>query len=230
MNVSLTDQVSFMAFWLSFSRWFGVLFQLPLFDNVSVPGMIKILATFLISFAFFPSVQGTLVAEINMVGLEHAWLLIAFHTTTGLIIGFLVKTLMSLYVGAGSILTQQIGFASVSYFDPSQGQQVGPFERMIEWAMIIIVLSSGAFVPIVKGAFSAAVLLAGPLIFANLLMNLVFGIVARTVPQMNVLMVSFVVNIGIGLILFLGITEEFFHVSFDFYVKSLGEWFQFISN
>ena len=75
----------------------------------------------------------------------------------------------------------------------------------------------------------AAVLLAGPLIFANLMMNLVFGIVARTVPQMNVLMVSFVVNIGMGLILFLGITEEFFHVSFDFYVKSLGEWFQFLS-
>lgn len=259
MNVTLADQIGFMAFWLSFSRWFGVLFQLPLFDNVSVPGIVKILSTFLISFAFFPSVEATLVAEIKLVGLEHVWILVAFHTTTGLIIGFLVKSLMTLYVGAGSILTQQIGFASISYFDPSQGQTVGPFERMIEWAMIIIVLTSGALVPMVqgvfnsffsinflnaekllktpeyfvlffKGAFSAAVLLAGPLIFANLLMNLVFGIVARTIPQMNVLMVSFVVNIGMGLILFLGITEEFFHVSFDFYVKSLGEWFQFISN
>lgn len=259
MNIALTDQIGFMAFWLSFSRWFGVLFQLPLFDNVSVPGIVKILTTFLITFAFYPSVQGTLISEIKLIGLENAWILMSFHTLTGLIIGFLVKCLMSLYIGAGSILTQQIGFASVTYFDPTQGQQVGPFERMIEWAIIIIVLTSGAFVPMIqgvfnsffsinflnadkllktpeffvlffKGAFSAAVLLAGPLIFANLLMNLVFGIVARTVPQMNVLMVSFVVNIGIGLILFLGITEEFFHVSFDFYVKSLGDWFQFISN
>ena len=258
MNLTLADETVFLAFWLSFSRWIAVLFQLPLFDNVSVPTLVKILASFVISYAFFPHLRGTLVAEINMVGAENIWLLVMFHTTTGLIIGFLVKSIMSLFVSTGSILTQQIGFASVSYFDPTQGQQVGPFERLIEWTIIILVLSSGALAPMLKGvfqsfysvnflnadkllktpeyfvlffksAFSASVLLAGPLIFANLLMNLVMGIVARTVPQMNVLMVSFVVNIGLGLLLFLGIAEEFFHVSFDLYVEKLGHWYQFLS-
>ena len=85
------------------------------------------------------------------------------------------------------------------------------------------------FVLFFKSAFSAAILLGGPLIFANLLMNLVMGIVSRTVPQLNVLMVSFVVNIGLGLLLFLGIAEEFFQVSFDLYVEKLGEWYQFLS-
>lgn len=258
MNITIGDQVSFLAFWLSFSRWLAVLFQLPLFDNVAVPGLVKVLSSFMISFAFFPSLQGTLVAEINMVGVDNIWFLMMFHTCTGLIIGFLVKCIMSLFVATGSILTQQIGFASVSYFDPTQGQQIGPFERLVEWTMIILVLSSGALVPMFKGvfqsffsvnflnadkmlktpeyfvlffksAFSASILLAGPLIFANLLMNLVMGIVARTVPQMNVLMVSFVVNIGLGLLLFLGIAEEFFQVSYDLYVEKLGEWFQFLA-
>ena len=86
------------------------------------------------------------------------------------------------------------------------------------------------FVLFFKSAFSASILLAGPLIFANLLMNLVMGIVARSVPQMNVLQVSFVVNIGFGLLLFLGISEEFFQVSFDLYIEKLGDWFQFLSN
>lgn len=258
MNVTIADQTAFLAFWLSFSRWTAVLFQLPLFDNVAVPNLVKVLASFVISFAFFPDLRGTLVAEINMVGTNNIWMLVMFHTTTGLIIGFLVKSIMSLFVAAGSLLTQQIGFASVSYFDPTQGQQIGPFERLIEWTMIILILTSGALVPMFKGvfesfysvnflnsdkllktpeyfvlffksAFSASVLLAGPLIFANLLMNLVMGIVARTVPQMNVLMVSFVVNIGLGLLLFLGISEEFFQVSFDLYVQNLGDWFQFLS-
>ncbi|MFP5385141.1 MAG: flagellar biosynthetic protein FliR [Bacteriovoracia bacterium] len=257
MNLTLADQVAFMAFWLSFSRWAAVLVQLPLFDNMAVPNIMKILTSFVISFAFFPALRGTLVAEINLVGVENAWVLIMFHTMTGLIIGFLVKSIMSLFVASGSILTQQIGFASVSYFDPTQGQQVGPFERLIEWTLLIIILSSGALLPMFKGvfqsfysvnflnadkmlktpeyfvlffksAFSASILLAGPLIFANLLMNLVFGIVARTVPQMNVLMVSFVVNIGLGLLLFLGIAEEFFQVSFDLYVEKLGDWYQFL--
>ena len=258
MNLTLADQTSFLAFWLCFSRWIAVLFQLPLLDNQSVPMIVKILTSFLVSFAFFPQIEGTLVAEINSVGVENIWLLMMFHTTTGLIIGFLVKVIMSLFVSTGSILTQQIGFASVSYFDPTQGQQVGPFERLIEWTMLILVLSSGALVPMFKGvfnsffsvnfltadkmlktpeyfvlffksSFSASVLLAGPLIFANLLINLVMGIVGRTVPQLNVMMVSFVVNIGMGMLLFLGIAEEFFQVSFDLYVEKLGEWFQFLS-
>jgi flagellar biosynthetic protein FliR len=259
MNITLADQQVFLAFWIGFSRWIAVLFQIPLYDNQSVPQLVKILSSFLIAFAFFPSLQGTLIAEVKMVGVDNIWLLLMFHTTTGLIIGFLVKCIMSLFVSAGSILTQQVGFSSVSYFDPTQGQQVGPFERLIEWTLIILVISSGALVPMFKGvyesffsvnflnadkmlktpeyfvlffksAFSASILLAGPLIFANLLMNLVMGIVARSVPQMNVLMVSFVVNIGLGLLLFLGISEEFFQVSFDLYVEKLGDWFQFISN
>jgi flagellar biosynthetic protein FliR len=258
MNLTIADQTVFLAFWLSFSRWMAVLMQLPLFDSVAVPGIVKILSTFVISFAFFPELRGTLVAEINLVGVDNIWLLMMFHVTTGLIIGFLVKSIMSLFVATGSILTQQIGYASVSYFDPTQGQQVGPFERLIEWTMLILILSSGALVPMFKGvfqsffsvnfmnadkmlktpeyfvlffksSFSASILLAGPLIFANLLMNLVMGIVARTIPQMNVLMVSFVVNIGLGLLLFLGIAEEFFQVSFDLYVEKLGEWYQFLS-
>ncbi len=258
MNVTLADQTVFLAFWLSFSRWTAALYQLPLLDNQSVPMVVKILTSFLISYAFFPHVQGTLVAEINAVGVENIWLLMMFHTCTGLIIGFLVKIIMSLFVATGSILTQQIGFASVSYFDPTQGQQVGPFERIIEWTMLILILSSGALVPMFKGiynsffsvnflnadkmlktpeyfvlffksSFSASILLAGPLIFANLLINLVMGIVGRTVPQLNVMMVSFVVNIGLGMLLFLGIAEEFFQVSYDLYIEKLGDWFQFLS-
>jgi len=258
MNVTFSDQTLFLAFWMSFSRWLAVLMQLPLFDNVAVPSLIKILTSFLITYAFFPNLSGTLVAEINMVGADNIWLLTMFHTITGLIIGFLVKSIMSLFVATGSIVTQQIGFNSVSYFDPTQGQQIGPFERLIEWTLLVLILSSGALVPMFKGvfqsftvisflnsakmmkspeyfvlffksAFSASILLAGPLIFANLLMNLVMGIISRTVPQMNVLMVSFVMNIGLGLLLFLGIVEEFFQVSFDLYIEKLGEWYQFLS-
>ncbi len=43
---------------------------------------------------------------------------------------------------------------------------------------------------------------------------------------MNILMVSFVVNIGIGLLVFFAISEEFFHVAYTMYVERLGEWFQ----
>ncbi|MFP5458823.1 MAG: flagellar biosynthetic protein FliR [Bacteriovoracia bacterium] len=258
MSVAITDQVAFVAFWLGFSRWLAILMQFPLFDNTAVPGIIKVLASFVIAWAFHPLVSPAIVSEVRAVGAQHLWLLTASHVTCGLVIGFLVKSLMSLFTSAGTILTQQIGFASVSYFDPTQAQQTGPFEKIIQWTLIVLILTSGALVPMFKGVtesfytvntmnmgkmaeshvlfteifrgiFTAAIMLAAPLLFANILMNLVFGIVSRTVPQMNILMVSFVVNIGIGLILFIAVSDEFYRVSFEYYIARLGEWFQFFS-
>jgi flagellar biosynthetic protein FliR len=72
-------------------------------------------------------------------------------------------------------------------------------------------------------------MLASPIIFINALVMSVLGVIARTVPQMNVLMVSFVVNIGMGLLVFSVTSYEFFSVAYDVYLKKLGEWFQFIT-
>lgn len=258
MSATLIDQAAFAAFWLGFSRWLAVLMQLPLLDNVAIPGIMKVLTSFMIAWAFHPIVAPVIRQEIVAVGLDHLWLLTAMHVMSGLVIGFFVKSLMGLFSSAGTILTQQIGFAQVSYFDPTQAQQSGPFEKLIQWVMIVLILTSGALGPmfrgvvdsfftvnsigfermatshiffseIFKGIFTAAIMLAAPLLFANLLVNLVFGIVSRTIPQMNVLMVSFVVNIGMGLILFIAISGEFFELSFNLYVERLGQWFQFFS-
>lgn len=257
IDVSVIDYTVLIAFWISFSRWLAIIFQLPIFDNAAVPGIVKVLSSLIISYAFFPVVQATLVNEVNMIGANNFWYLTIFHTVVGLAIGFLVKSIMNLFIASGSVMTQQIGFASVSYFDPTFVSRTGPFERIIQWTIIVMILSSGALLPMFKGVlnsffsismlnlgnfskihifyndffkgvFEAAFLLASPILFTNLLLNLVMGIVARTIPQMNILMVSFVVNIGIGLLVFFAISEEFFTVAYKMYVDRLGEWFQFV--
>jgi flagellar biosynthetic protein FliR len=258
MNINITDQYLFLAFWLSFTRWFAVLMQLPIFDNLAVPNILKILCSFVISWAFFDMNKIYLLNDLKFYGLDSLWYLTAVHGMVGLFIGFMVKSMMTLFVAAGNIVTQQVGFASVSYFDPTQMTQVGPFEKLFQWVMVIMVLTSGALIPMFKGIigsfatvnalhleklitspqyvtemfksiFQSAIMLSMPLILANLLMNLVFGIVARAIPQMNVLMVSFVVNIGMGLIIFLSISNEFFEVSFELYQKQLANWFNYFT-
>lgn len=257
ISVTVDQYHVMIAFWLAFSRWLAVLIQLPIFDNMSVPNMAKILTSIIIAYAFFPVVENQLVKEVLTIGVDSFWYLTIFNTLVGLIIGFLVKSILTLFIAAGSIMTQQIGFSSVSYFDPTHQAQVGPFEKIIQWTIIIMIISSGALLPMFKGVlssffsisilnfgkfgqghifyteffkgvFQAAFLLATPILFTNLLLNLVMGIVARTIPQMNILMVSFVVNIGIGLLVFFAISEEFFHVAYKMYVDHLGNWFQFI--
>jgi flagellar biosynthetic protein FliR len=257
IDVSIVDYPVLIAFWLTFTRWIAILFQLPLFDNTSVPVVVKVLTSMIISYAFFPIVQETMVKEVIAFGVENFWALTIFNTIVGLFIGFLVKSIMTLFIAAGSLMTQQIGFSSISYFDPTYVSRIGPFEKIIQWTILIMILTTGALVPMFKGVlnsfftisitnvgnfanihifyhdffkgvFQAAFLLSTPILFTNLILNMVMGIVARTIPQMNILMVSFVVNIGIGLIVFYAISEEFFHVAYKMYVDRLGDWFQFI--
>ncbi len=79
-----------------------------------------------------------------------------------------------------------------------------------------------------KSLFVSSILLASPLIFTNMLIMTVLGIIARTVPQMNVIMVSFAVTIGLGLIVFVATSDEFFHIAYKLYTSKLGEWFNFV--
>lgn len=256
IDITVIDYTVLTAFWLTFTRWVAILFQLPIFDNMSVPSIVKILSSLMITYAFFPVVQDVMVKEVITVGADKFWYLTFFNTVIGLLIGFLVKSIMNLFIASGSIMTQQIGFSSVSYFDPTFVSRIGPFEKIIQWTIIIMIITTGALVPMFKGVlnsfftvsminigkmaqvhifyndffkgvFQAAFLLATPILFTNLLLNLVMGIVARTIPQMNILMVSFVVNIGIGLLVFFAISEEYFHVAYKMYVERLGDWFQF---
>ena len=258
IQIQVTDYIMLVAFWLSFSRWLAVIMQLPIMEHNAIPAPVKILSTLVITYAFFPATSGEVVKDIQYMGVDKFWLLTAYNVIVGLILGYFVKSIMDIYISAGSLITQNVGFAAVRYYDPSAGQQVGPFEMLIQWTMLIMIISSGALLPMFKGVFNSflsihiydlgkfahspeyffdmfksiffsALLLASPLIFTNMMLNVVMGIMSKTVPQMNVIMVSFVLNIGIGLLVFAATSEEFFQVAYRMYTESLGKWFQFVS-
>lgn len=258
LNIQITDMSIIVAFWLAFSRWLAVMFQLPLFENVSIPVVVKVLASLMITIAFFPLIQDQLLLDIKYVGADSFWYLTIFNTLVGLVIGFFVKTIMSLFLSTGALITQQIGLNALSYFDPQAGSPIGPFEKLIEWTVLMMILTSGALLPMFKGVvnsfstihiynvgkmahsidfymimfksiFISSIMLATPMIFINLIINAVMGIISRAVPQMNVISVSFAVNIGLGLLVFVAGSDEFFTTCFRIYTERLGDWFQFIS-
>lgn len=257
MTVTVTNYSVMIAFWLVFSRILAISIQLPIFDNQSVPNLVKVLMAVVLSYAFFPQVEAQVVGEVMKYGEDNFWALTIFHTIAGLLIGYFVKVIMSLFIASGSIMTQQMGFSSMSYFDPTYDVRVGPFEQLIQWGLLITILSTGALIPMFKGMissfhtinptdfsilsqtpdfflqmfkgmFQSSFLLATPILFTNLLLNLVMGIVSRTIPQMNIMMISFIVNIGVGLLVFYSISEEYFHVAYNMYTDALADWFQFI--
>ena len=258
LTIQITDMTTIIAFWLAFTRWLAVIFQLPLFESVAIPVVVKVLTTLLLTFAFFPLIQDQIMLDIKYVGVDSFWYLTIFNTIVGLVIGFLVKSIMSIFIATGAIITQQIGFNALSYFDPQAGSPIGPFEKLIEWTVLMLIITSGALLPMFKGVISSfstihiynlgkmahsmdffmilfksvfisAIMLASPMIFINLVINAVMGILSRAVPQMNVIAVSFAVNIGLGLLVFAVGSAEFFSTCFRLYTDRLGDWFQFLS-
>ena len=257
IEIEVTEYVTVIAFWLVFTRLFAIMMLLPIFDHMEIPFLVKLLSTVLITYAFFPSLGSTVKEDLAFWGVENFWFLTIAQVIIGTTIGFLVKSLMSFFTSAGIIITQQIGFGAVRYFDPSINQEVGPFEKIIQWTMLIVILSSGALFPMLNGAFlsffsikisnmglfanvgiffldtfislfMSALMLASPIIFINVLIMAVLGIISRMVPQLNIMMVSFVINIGLGLFVFLISSEEFFHLGLTSYIDYMANWFEFI--
>src|SRR3989339_121245 len=258
INVVIDDYRVIIAFWLIFSRVLPIIMQLPLFDNVSIPMIVTILATLVISYGFFPIVASEVYRDIDYMGVNNFWILTIYNVLVGLVIGYMVKVIMQVFVAAGGVMTQQLGFSAVRYFDQSAGVAVGPYEELIHWTMLVMIISTGALLPMFKGmlgsfcsvhifdwgnlrtlipffskffsaTFVSALMLASPIIVVNLIIMGVLGIIARTVPQMNVLMVSFVVNIGLGFLIFISISGEFFNVGYKMYLDYLADWFHMLS-
>ena len=257
IGIQIYDQISLIAFWLVFIRVSAIILQFPLFDYFRLPGQIKVLSTLVISYALYYPVKKYVVADISHWGTDNLIALSLYYTLVGVVIGFFIKSILGFANAAGSIMSQQMGFGAMRYFDPSSNQQVGPVEKLIGICLVLLLISTGALIPMFKGVvisfehfntfqaqkllvgheyyskffkriFQISILLASPLIFSNLLLYLVLGIVARLVPQMNVLMVSFVLNIGVGLFVFWIISQEMFQSAYNQYVHSLGVWFKYI--
>ena len=71
--------------------------QFPLFDQNTIPMMVKVLLTVGFSFAIFPLLQNVVVRDVVLVGAENIWVLTIFYTIMGLMVGFLSKSILFLF-------------------------------------------------------------------------------------------------------------------------------------
>jgi flagellar biosynthesis protein FliR len=248
----IIDEFKLICFWLIFTRWFIVLSQSPLFDQDQVPMVVKTFIPLLITFIFFDQTFSSMTTNYQFQEISLPFLIVR-ETILSLVIGLFLKIVHQIFISAGMLITQSIGFAAVRYFDPTSGGMIGPIEKLMHWTMIVFILFSGAWAPMIKGIqesfaifdstrmlqlvnnpkiilsmvqniFLSSLILASPLVILNLFLNVILGIIARTIPQINVLMVSFIVNIGVGLLILGIMSEELFLVSFDHYKNLLAEW------
>ena len=217
----------FQSFLLVLMRVGAILMTVPIFGSRNLPMQLKIgltLVTSIILFPVIPSLHSVFPTHILSFGL-----VMGAEIMIGMIIGFSVRLIFSGIQLAGQLVGFQMGFAIVNVMDPQTSTQlsiIAGFKNIVatliflainahHWFLRAIV-SSFQIVPpmefnfspllmesilgMVNRIFIIAIKVGAPLIAALLFTNVALGLIARTVPQINIFIVGFPLQIAVGMI------------------------------
>lgn len=220
----LLNQTNF--FLLIFARITGIFSVAPFLGSTNIPGYAKAGLSLLLSYILFPAVYSADVVLPNAM-LAYA-ALVAGEFLLGLIFGFVSSLVMQAVQMAGHVLDMQIGFGIVNVFDPQFGQQIpllGNFKYILALMVFLatnghhVMLSAlvasfklvpvtgvvipaslaGFIIDLVSGAFTLAFKITVPVLASLILADVAFGILARTMPQMNIFVVGIPAKLIIGI-------------------------------
>jgi flagellar biosynthesis protein FliR len=226
-------------FALVLCRIAGLFAAMPVFGGRRLPNKIKIVAVLAITMVCLPILPITPppVPENSLA----MGLLVLREVMVGLTLAFITQIIFAAVEFSGQIVGLQMGFSIASVIDPTMGNQMQIMSVMqsllatlfffslnIHHVFIRAIVDSFSVIPlggwkmsealihflikVTTDVFILGVRLAAPVMVALLLTSVVLGIMARAFPQMNVFMVSFPLNIGLGFMV-LGMTLLlFFHV------------------
>lgn len=223
----LTQVVSRVdIFIIVLARVSGIFITAPLYSNRAVPRQLKIGLIFILAMIIFIARQPQ--AGQIPAGLLPFTLLLAGEVAIGLTIGFASQLIFAAVQLGGQMIDFQMGFSIVNVIDPLNMTQVpliGSFKNLL--ALLVFLTTNGHhyllaalyqsfdLIPILgfqaKSTmvevvldmfgymFTTAIKISIPVVGALFVAEVAMGIIARTVPQMNVFIVGIPAKIFIGL-------------------------------
>ena len=230
-NLLSYDASQLLAFILVLVRVRGIIATAPVFGSSNVPPQIKVVLSLMLALILYPFIPLITVYPDRP---DHYIMLIASEMLIGLVLGIIARFLFAAVEFAGTVIGFQMGLGMAMVFDPQSQEQisiVGKFENITATLIFLamdghlIVLQAlvrsysvlppgGASIsrPLVENLteLSASVFVIGlqigaPLIVALFLANAIVGLLARSVPQIQVFVVGFPLTLMLGfLFLFFG--------------------------
>jgi flagellar biosynthesis protein FliR len=217
------------SFFLIFIRISVVLFMLPFFSSRTIPVLSKAGLAFIITIIIFPVISYKLNEFPETTW--GVFQLIISELLVGMILGLTVQVFFEAVSMMGQLVGFQTGFAIVNILDPQSGTQASILSNMASMvAMILFLTLNGHYIllgairesfeiitvgslslnkqlfKVIMGVsaemFALAVKIGSPAIAALLLTKVLFGLITKLIPQMNIMIVAFPVQIVIGLIFF----------------------------
>lgn len=215
-----------ITFVLILTRVSGVFMASPLLSNRSVPDRVKIPLIVMLTFLLVP-VAGS-VKSISVTNHIQLVVYLIEELTIGFILGFVASMIFSTIQVAGEIFGMNIGYAIATILDPSTESDIGVLSTlyMVMGALFFLYLDGhhmilasvaksleilplgGGFnlrigydiLPMIQKVMILAIQISAPVLVVITILNLIFGLITKISPQMNIFFnVGFIVGPIIGI-------------------------------
>lgn len=244
------DPLLLMTPWaLLLGRVSGFVAVLPIFGATSVPVIARAGIAIVLT-AFFGIVTPPRFMLVGSYG--QAGLLLAGEIVIGLGLGLTINLVFLAVQQGGRIIGILLGLADAGIIDPVNGEEADPAGLILETIFALLFLAArghelllrviggsmkafplggavniAALTEAVVSAGSAmlefALRLAGPMVAAFFLLAVVLAVLARVMPDMNILFESYPLRLGLGMLMALAILP-----SFTRFVEDLSGWMKVI--
>jgi flagellar biosynthetic protein FliR len=213
------------VYFLALSRIASFLYTGIFFSIKGIPNLVKIGFSLVLSYVVFMTMSPAIVVEDTVVGFA---LQVMAEAVYGMTLGYTTYLIFVTVQMAGQLVDIQIGFSIGSVYDPVTENKVSIFGKFYYWLSLalflaldvhhfmilaivktydIIPLGSGqlqgfftlGFMSIFTGSLEAAFQIALPMMMILLLTDIIMGMLARTVPQINVFILGLPLKVLIGI-------------------------------
>jgi flagellar biosynthesis protein FliR len=245
MHLSEAQIMQWLGLWLwPFLRVGGFVMAAPVIGTRMVPPRVRILLALALTAVLAPPL-GT--AGVPFPEIDGALLTAAHQVMIGATIGLILRLEFFVFEFAGQIIAQQMGLGFASLVDPQSGVQVPVLSHFYTLLATLIFFAIDAHLVLIQllgesfqilpvgpsgitssglatvldwsgGLIAAGLLLSLPIVIALLAINLAFGVMARSAPQLNILAVGFPITLFAGMLLVfitLGDLGEFAEALFE---------------
>ena len=227
VDIPLIPLEQFQTFLVVTCRVAGFIAAIPVISAAQTPIRVKTGLVFATSLVLFP-IMGEALPKVSFSPLPFAMLIVS-ELLVGLLLGLVSRLIFTAVEFGATVVGFQMGFAAANVFDPQSERQVALISQFQNVFAILIFLAinghhlflrtavmyydflppgqldlSGEAIPylmlLTSHMFAIGVQFSAPVLAVLLLSGLILGILARVFPQLNVFLLSFPLNIGVGFI------------------------------
>lgn len=243
LNFSVDEYKTFILILIRVSI---ILFMFPVYSSPVIPALAKTGLALVLTLLLYPVVSVDPNAfPIRTVSFG---ILIVGEFLVGIALGFTIQVFFGTVQLAGQIIGFQMGFSMINVIDPQSGENISVLSQIgYLTAILLFILLSGhhiiimaliesfrvvnmgdvylksglltQLITMVTGMFVLGVKMAAPAMAALMFTDAAFGICAKFVPQMHILIVAFPVKIVVGLFMF-GVTLDILGIMSRNYIST----------